>query len=260
MPPILRVQSEPNIQLAIQAFKSGQIKTIGAAARTYRVDRMTVTRRIHGTMSRRDTIPNSRKLTPTEEESLLQRILELDQQGFPPRVSIVREYADIILETRGTVPLPTVGANWATNFIKRQDSLKTRWNRKYDYQRAQCEDRELISGWFRLVQNIIAKYGITEDDIYNFDETGFAMGVISVSSKVVTSSDTNGRPKTRQPGNRDWVSVIHGVNARGWSLPAMVILAGIQHQASWYTESNLPRDWVLAVSEKGWTDDEIGFE
>ena len=106
---------------------------------------------------------------------------------------------------------------------------------------------------------MIAKYGITEDDIYNFDETGFAMGVISVSSKVVTSSDTNGRPKIKQPGNRDWVSVIHGVNARGWLLPAMVILAGVQHQASWYTESNLPRDWVLAVSENGWTDDEIGY-
>jgi hypothetical protein len=36
-----------------------------------------------------------------------------------------------------------------------------------------CEDREQIKGWFRLVRNIIAKYGIVQDDIYNFDETGF---------------------------------------------------------------------------------------
>ena len=229
MPPILRVSDEANIQLAIQALNRGQIKTIGAAARMYLVDRMTLTRRIQGTMSRCDTTPNSRKLTPTEEESLLERILCLDEQGFPPRVSTVREFANIILESRGTVPPLTVGTNWATNFVKRQDSLKTRWNRKYDYQRAQCEDFNLISGWFRLVRNIIAKYGITEDDIYNFDETGFAMGVISVSSKVVTSSERRGRPKTKQPGNRDWVSIIHGVNARGWLLPAMVILAGVQH-------------------------------
>ena len=70
-------------------------------------------------MSRRDTTPNSRKLTPTEEESLLERILCLDEQGFPPRVSTVREFANIILESRGTIPPPTVGVNWATNFIKR---------------------------------------------------------------------------------------------------------------------------------------------
>ncbi|KAM5526450.1 transposase [Fusarium oxysporum f. sp. phaseoli] len=56
--------------------------------------------------------------------------------------------------------------------------LKTRLFRKYDYQRAKCEDPTIIRGWFRLVQNTIAKYGIRSDDIWNFDETGFMMGVI----------------------------------------------------------------------------------
>lgn len=36
--------------------------------------------------------------------------------------------------------------------------------------------------------NIIAKYGIDNVDIYNFDEIGFAMGVIS-SEMVVTNSE-----------------------------------------------------------------------
>ena len=69
------------------------------------------------------------------------------------------------------------------------------YNRKYDYQRAQCEDPERIQGWFRLVRNTIAKYGILDNDIYNFDETGFQMGVIS-TSKVVTRAETKGRTKT----------------------------------------------------------------
>ena len=128
MPPHIRVQNEANIYLALEAFKKGQIGTIGAAARAYKVSRMTLTRRLEGTMSRRDTTPNSRKLTPTEEESLLQRILELDKQGFPPRISTVREFANIILESRGVQPPLTVGINWATTFIKRQDLLTTRWS------------------------------------------------------------------------------------------------------------------------------------
>jgi hypothetical protein len=40
------------------------------------------------------------------------------------------------------------------------------------------EDPNLIREWFRLVQNTVAKYGIDQADMFNFDETGFMMGVI----------------------------------------------------------------------------------
>jgi hypothetical protein len=46
------------------------------------------------------------------------------------------------------------------------------------------------------------EYGILNEDIYNFDETGFQIGVIAIV-KVVTSSERQGRPKTIQPGNRE---------------------------------------------------------
>jgi hypothetical protein len=51
------------------------------------------------------------------------------------------------------------------------------------------------------VQQTIAKYGILDEDIYNFDETGFQMGVIA-TAKVVTGADRAGRPRPVQPGNR----------------------------------------------------------
>jgi hypothetical protein len=72
-----------------------------------------------------------------------------------------------------------VGARWAHNFVTRQPDLTTRFNRKHDSQRVLCEDPDIIHGWFALVRNTIAKYGIQEADIYNFDEIGFLMGVIS---------------------------------------------------------------------------------
>jgi hypothetical protein len=55
----------------------------------------------------------------------------------------------------------------------------------YDFQRAPCEDLELISTWFKLVHNMRAKYGIYDSDFYNFDETGFMMGVICASMVVI---------------------------------------------------------------------------
>jgi len=78
------------------------------------------------------------------------------------------------------------------------------------------------------VQNTIAKHGITETDIYNFDETGFQMGIITTAT-VVTSSKRRNRPKTAQPGNREWVTVIQGINSQGWAIPPFIIMTGKHH-------------------------------
>lgn len=72
-----------------------------------------------------------------------------------------------------------VGKNWASYFVRRRPELRTRFSRKNDYRRARCEDLKVIDEWFRLVQETRTKYGIVDDDIYNFDETGFMMGVTS---------------------------------------------------------------------------------
>src|SRR5450432_1678099 len=95
-----------------------------------------------------------------------------------------------------------VGKNWTSNFINRRTELKTKFSRKYDYKRALYKDPVIIRDWFKLVRNIVAKYRILEEDIYNFDEAGFIMGVIA-TAKVVTSTESRNRPKTTQPGNRE---------------------------------------------------------
>jgi hypothetical protein len=110
-----------------------------------------------------------------------------------------------------------------------------------------------------LVQNTIAKYGITEADIYNFDETGFLMGQISTTT-VVTSTERRGKAKSVQPGNREWATVIQGVNSQGWAIPPFIILAGKNHLSSWYESSPLPKDWAISVTENGWTTNERGLE
>ena len=83
-----------------------------------------------------------------------------------------------------------------------------------DIQGAEVEDPKLVSLWFKLVEDTIAKHGVAEEDIFNSDETGFQVGVIS-TLKVVTTSDRKGRLRTKQPGNRRWVTAIEAVNAKG---------------------------------------------
>ena len=109
------------------------------------------------------------------------------------------------------------------------------------------------------MQNTIAKYAIQDADIYNFDETGFLMGVISTTT-VVISSKRRGRLKSKQPGNREWVTVIQGVSALGWALPPFVVVKGKFHLRSWYKDGQLPKTWKVHPSENGWTTNEITLD
>ncbi|RAQ98564.1 putative transposase [Stemphylium lycopersici] len=249
------LSNEADIQLAILSIKSSQIKKNRRAASIYQVPESTLRDRRAGKPARRDCQPNSKKLTKQEEQVIVSYILDLDQRGFSPTYEAVRDMADKLLAARSA---SQVGIHWPRNFVKRTDSLTTCFNRAYDRQRALCEDPALIRSWFELIEETKAKYGICNDDVYNFDEAGFMMGKIT-TQLVVTASERRGRPKAIQPGNREWVTLIAAINAAGWSVPPFLIFAGQYHLSAWY-EEDIPRDWAIAVSDNGWTNNELGVE
>jgi hypothetical protein len=244
--------------LATQSLKNKILQSQRRAAFLYNVPRTSLQRRLQSVPTIQAFNKQKRKLTLLEEESLVCWILDLDRRGFPPHIIDVRRIADVLLARRGQDPPPQpVGKNWASRFINNQPELQTKWNRKFHSQRARCEDPVKINAWFKVVEETRQAYGILDEDAYNFDETGFMMGV-AATSKVVTSSDTIGRATVVQPGNRDWITTIECINASGWSIPPFAILSGKLHQASWYRD--LPAGWVIAVSDNGWTTDELGLE
>jgi hypothetical protein len=247
---------EAQVNLALEALKRNPALSIRAAAKIYSVSKTRILRRRKHQLSRRDTMPNSRKLTNLEESIIVEYILDLDSRSFPPRLSGVQDMANRLLADRDA---PLVGVNWASRFVKRRKELTTRFTRRYDYKRALCEDPKLIWPWFELVRNTVAKYGILEEDFHNFDETGFMMGMIS-TTMVVTSSDRYGKPALAQPGDREWVSVIQSINSRGEAIPPFIIVAGLYHLSNWYEDSALPKDWVISTTQNGWTTNEKGVE
>ena len=51
-----------------------------------------------------------------------------------------------------------------------------------------------------LVRNIIIKYNVFNSNIYNFNETGFFMGMLNYA-EIVTTSNHKNKPCTKQFGN-----------------------------------------------------------
>ncbi|GMG14216.1 unnamed protein product [Aspergillus oryzae] len=251
-----RVEQEGRILLAISALKEQKIASIRKAASIFNIPYSTLQERLNGHTFQAELRVKSHKLTQNEEDSLVRWILSLDQRGAAPQYAHVREMANILLAKRGD-PIPTtVGQKWAYNLVQRRDELKSRFSGRYNYQRAKCEDPKLLREWFERVQITIMQHGIQPDDIYNFDETGFAMGLIS-TVKVVTRAELAGRPFLLQPGNREWVTSIECISSRG-PLPPCLIFKGKVHIEGWY-EMGLPSDWRIEMSANGWTTDEIGL-
>lgn len=243
---------EERIKLALQATKKPQELSVRRAAIVYKVSRRSIDRRRVGKQSTRDTHPKSANLQKTEERALVQYIRKLDNQGFAPTLHCVEDMANQLRAARDAKP---VGPRWASNFVKREPGLKSRMTRQRDRQRVFCSDPGVIRPWFDLVQNVKAKYGIQDEDTYNFDETGFTMGVAN-RVKVVTASERRTEPIGVQQGDREWVTFIAAINAIGWAIAPYFIFKAKNHDASWYPD--LKPQWRIGVSDNGWTTNNIG--
>jgi len=80
----------------------------------------------------------------------------MDDRGMSPTISYIRQIADLLICERGSsvlldvsatsTPTPdiTVGENWVRRLLDRYPQLKSRYSRKYDYQRALYKDPEKI--------------------------------------------------------------------------------------------------------------------
>jgi hypothetical protein len=172
-------------QLALQAIERDATLNQRHAAKIYDVPQTILDNQNAGSTYRCNCTPNSMKLLNTEEEVILQHILNLDAREPPPWLAGVEDTADSLFAEHHRDP---VGQNWAATFVKRCPGLKVKFNQKNDYERALCEDPEAIRGWFQLVETKKAKYSIQNEDMYNSNKSGLTMGMISTGA-IVTGAE-----------------------------------------------------------------------
>ena len=156
------IEQENRLLLAIQAIKKKEINSIRDAVRQFNVPRSMLTDRINGHQNRSERRANNHKMTKIDENLLKQWIISKDKRGESPRPTTVQEMANILLAAQGS---NQVGKNWVSNFIQRTPELRSRFSRRYNYQRAKQEDPKVIREWFELVKRVITTYGILSEDI-----------------------------------------------------------------------------------------------
>jgi hypothetical protein len=259
---IAKAQKDGRISLAISALQKNQFSSIRKAVAVYNVPRTTLQDRKNGRQPQLGSRSKTRLLSDYEEEILVNWIHSMEQRGYPPFLIDIRRMAEVVLTRRdASIPPKPIGKHWVYRWIKAHPDLDPRLVRTLDSQRAKNEDPKIIKEWFQLVRDTQLEYGILDDDTYNFDETGFAMGMATAGSSKVATTASVGRATVIQPGSRKWTTTVECVDGCGRTIPPFIIIEGKVHLETWYRDNpDLPPNWKIAISENGWTNNELGLE
>ena len=143
---------EDKLREAVDAYRAEQLKPersrrgLREIARIYGIPGQwsNIGKRYNGGRSTTEVHQEQQKLTPSEEETLVQFLDESADRGFPQTHQQLKHFADAILQSRlGTGTSESVGGSWSGRFLDRhRDVLQTHWSKSLDTQRASCMNPE----------------------------------------------------------------------------------------------------------------------
>ncbi|GJE90483.1 DDE-domain-containing protein [Phanerochaete sordida] len=217
------------------------------AAKIYDVSRTTLTERRKGRKTRKEAHASEANLSSAQEEMLVSWIKVLGHRRIPMTPTVLRDYAS-------KLALRPVGMVWVRRFLKRHPDVKVRWTTGLESCRAQALNRHAVSGYFDIIYDLIVRYDIPPENIYNMDEKGLLLGI---GKRVRALVDRDQKTVNHiEDGNRELVTAIECISADGTALRPTVIYQGARRDLRW--GENNPCHASISHSPKGWTDQELG--
>jgi hypothetical protein len=247
------------IDLALSELALYDKPNYSAVSKKFQVDRTTLSRR-HRAVTHSAAIEqqNRQLLSPIQERTLIRHLNTLTERGLPPTPAIVRNLAAELAQKEP-------GSNWSSRFVRRhQNDLTSRYLVPLDSDRFNAESNREFIYWFEGLQHKIEQYSILPENIYNMDEKGFLIGLLTKSRRIFTkaANSTKKEVRNRQDGSREWITVIGTICADGSSLPPALIYQAVTGnlQDSWLQDFDSTKHAAFfASSPTGWTNDELGY-
>lgn len=261
-----KVYTEEDMQKAITSWKRKEFKSIRATALHFQVPVQTLRDRMAGRKTNATAHEEAQILSNAEEKTLERWITRLTSTGYPATPALVIETAEQIRQGRVKLSpslhpqrtqLPPIGHEWLYRFLNRYPILKGTYSRQLESARQQGATYDKISQWFSAFRSRFAEQKYELQNVYNMDETGFAVGTTQSTRIIVDSTQKSSWKAT--PGRQEWITAIECVDAAGGALPPMVIFKAKNTNSSWIPQE-VPSDWRFSTSNSGWTSDSHGFE
>ena len=249
---------ETRINDALEFMQRVEGATIAEAARECDVPYSRLRARVAGRQTRSGRPKNNQRLTSDQEEALNIYLRRLDQIGLCARLPFVHNAVNSILARSHTDPTtspPKIGEHWVRRWRARNPNWFKVKQKPLDLVRAAAQDIVDIEEWFASFKATCDEEGILPSNIWNMDETGLRIGI--AKHQFVLTEFPKRRITLPNAGNRESVTIIEAISAGGESIPAMLILSGKTHNASWFR--NLHDGTLVGVTETGYSNDEFAL-
>jgi DDE superfamily endonuclease/Tc5 transposase-like DNA-binding protein len=247
------------VDKALDALSKQKKPNIRKTAREFAVPEGRLRRRWKGGKTLFQRPPTNRKLDSTQEGALCEYLDYLDSVGIPLKRASVGATANSILASAhedSTNPPPQIGEHWTRRFLKRHPEYHVRRKRAIDIERMQAVDKTVVERWFDDYRHQITIHGICPEDIYNFDETGFQIGV--GKDQWIVTREPRKKIFNGSNTNRESVTVVECVSTDGFVCPPLIILSGKQVLLRWFDA--IQEDEHLAVTDTGYINDQLAYQ
>jgi hypothetical protein len=149
-----------------------------------------------------------------------------------------------------------LGDHWIKRFLQRHLEYRRRRRRALDIEHQRAVDKNVLRRLFENYKTLVDQHGVQPGDIYNFDETGFLIGVgrdqwiftREPRRKIISGSCTN----------REYITVVEAVSADGFVIPPLIILSGKTILFWWFRL--LEDDEQVAVTDTGYINGQIAYQ
>ncbi|KAJ3484161.1 hypothetical protein NLJ89_g12004 [Agrocybe chaxingu] len=199
--------------------------------------------------ARREAHEHERLLNDAQEEVLVEWVKTQGHCGVPISPGALTDHA-------AAISGKPVGSTWNTRFMHRQPELKTRWTQSLEKCRASNVNYPTIQQFYNVYEEVLTKYNIPVENIYNMDEKGIQLGV---GKRIAAIVDRDQKAVYNvEDGNCRLVTVIETVCADGTALRPSVIFQGKRTNLAWGRDN--PCQASISHSPNGWTDQELGLK
>lgn len=253
--------SEERMETAIAACRNGM--PFSTAAKMYEVPRSTLKNKVKG------RTPVARKMGPpsvlskAEENALVKWITEISNRGFSPhKDDLLITVQKIMRNTNRQNPFinDKPGRKWLDAFFKRNPSLSVRIPETLTTSRASVSEQQLRN-WFKEVYTYLENENLLEilnfpERIFNCDESAFQ--ICPKSNKVIGPRGEKNVYEIAKGSEKESITVAITVSANGTLLPPFLLFSYARLPGPLI--SNVPNEWAVGKSDKGWMTGESFYE
>lgn len=252
MPPKVD-REEEKVQEAIALLQQKPWLKIARAARITSASYGRLKRRLRGVPPSSSCGGHNKKFTTVEDNVLKDYLFMCYSLGRSANLEHVIAASNSILRCQGWEE--TVSRQWTKAWIARnQDYLKTLRETPLSSLRRAAHNREELEEHFKDFKQCKDKWGILDDDTYNFDEVGCQIGIIA-GAFVIVPANVN-KVYVDDPDNRELITIIECISATGYHVPPMIIFKGAYHLRKHF-DNDIDDNVLFARSDSGFTNDKL---